>query len=116
MVLDLVIVVFEMASLRDALRVLGVDIGQVFLVGVIALPLGGVSWSSSVSSVAASGVFAGDKRFFSVILLVFGVIRLGLVLFSLISSLISDDLLGLFCSSLLAAGVNLFLFGELATA
>ena len=40
--LDLVIVVFEMASLKEALRVLGVDIGNVFLAGVV-VPLGGVS-------------------------------------------------------------------------
>ena len=38
--LDLVIVVFEMASLKEALRVLGVDIGNVFLAGVV-LPLDG---------------------------------------------------------------------------
>ena len=72
--LDLVIVVFEMASLKEALRVLGVDIGNVFLAGVV-LPLGGVSgffwisgvvspldgasWSSSAS--VACGAFAGDN-------------------------------------------------------
>ena len=78
-VLDLVIVVFEMASLKDALRVLGVDIGKVFLDGVVlpldgvsgfcwisgvVSPLDGVSWSSSAS--VACGVFAGDNlRLFS---------------------------------------------------
>ena len=54
--LDLVIVVFEMASLKEALRVLGVDIGNVFLAGVVS-PLDEVSWSSS----PVCGAFAGDN-------------------------------------------------------